>query len=323
MNLDPRDPTAEARAALGDPDLTPLVLEPSPPANLDPEFFADDPTVADPNASGIVSPIGTGEGTWSALVGIRPDLSQFAADRWLGDFKRLELLPARYNETRGALHQIAFFAIAPKRHSVNGKIGLRFTHHGFGTPFFGENEQVRVQDATLIYQRGREVETTPISTVAAACDALGIPYVVDWFPGLHDPLTPVGSDAALEIEPRAVRALADWFGFATSVLEQMRRVDGAVDPSRVQIWCEHFDPAFEMGSADAGRRASFGASPGDQHIDEPYLYVAPWAGVGDDPYWNASTFTGAVLDYQTLIAADDQRQTALDFFRKGWEKLSS
>ena len=323
MSIDPRDPKAEARAVVGDSQLTPLVLEPSPPANLDPEFFADDPTVADPNASGIVSPIGTGEGTWSALVDLRPDLSEFASDRWLGDFKRLQPLPARYNETRRALHQIAFFAIAPKRHSVNGKIGLRFTHHGFGTPFFGEDEQVRVHDATLIYQHGSEVETAQMTTVAAACDMLGIPYVTEWFADFHDPLMPVGPDVVLEVESDGSRALGEWFGFATSVLEHMRREDGAVDPSRVQIWCEHFDPAFEMGSADAGQRASFGASPGDQHHDEPYLYVAPWSGVDDDPYWNAAAFTGALLDYQTLIAADDQRQTALDFFRKGWAKLAS
>ena len=81
---------------------------------------------------------------------------------------------------------------------------------------------------------------------------------------------------------------------------------------------------MEIGSADAGQRASYGASPGDGSSAEPYLYVAPWNGVPDenDPYWNAEGFGGALLSYGELLAADDQRQAALDFFRTGLDKLT-
>lgn len=323
MRVESRDAVEEARLALQEPGMTPLVLEPSPPANQDADFFADDPTVAEAGATGVVSPFSGTAGSWSALAATRPGLAEFASDRWLGSFKRLQPVPARYTETRASLHQIAFFALAPKRHAVNGKIGLRYTYHGFGTPFFGDNEQVRVQDGQLVYQIGDEVRTSSITTVAAACNALGIPYVEEWFPELHDPLSPVGPDVALDVDVDAACALGDWFGFATSVLEQLRHDDGVVDASRIQLWCEHFDPAMEIGSADLGQRASFGASPGDGSSQQPYIYVAPWSEVDFDTHWNASGFTGASMSYDELLEADDQRQAALDFFRKGWRKLAS
>jgi hypothetical protein len=64
------------------------------------------------------------------------------------------------------------------------------------------------------------------------------------------------------VDPGAAAAIADWFGFATHVLERFR-TSGAEEMSRVQLWPEHFDPAVEAGSADRGQRASYGASPGD------------------------------------------------------------
>lgn len=324
MTITHRDPLAEARAVLTDQSLEPLVLEPAPPADLDPDFFADDPTDSSGVTGAVVSPVaGVGDTTWSDLAATDPGLAAFAADHWLGNFKRLEPLGPNHTETREALHQAAFFAIGPKRHAVNGKIGLRYTHRGFGTPFFGDDEQVRVEGDQLIHQTADDVKTTRITTVREAAEFLGLPYVVEWFPSFHDPLKPVDPDIALSVNGNASRVIGDWFGFATSVLEELRRTDGAVDASRVQLWPEHFDPAMEIGSADAGQRASYGASPGDGSSSEPYLYVAPWSGVPNegDPYWNAEGFGGALLSYGELLAADDQRQAALDFFQTGLDKL--
>lgn len=323
MRIESRNAVEEARLALQELNRTPLVLEPSPPANQDTDFFADDPTVPASDVIDVVSPFSGRDDSWSALVEARPELGDFASDRWLGDFKRLTPIPASYTETRASLHQIAFFALAPKRHAANGKIGLRYTYHGFGTPFFEENEQVRVQDGQLVHQIGDEVRTWPITTVRAACTALDIPYVEEWFPGLHDPLSPVGPDVPLDVDDEAARAIGDWFGFATSVLEELRHDGGVVDPSRVQLWCEHFDPAMEIGSAERNQRASYGASPGDESSQQPYLYVAPWSEVEQDTHWNAAGFIGASLSYDELLEAEDQRQAALDFFRKGWQKLAS
>lgn len=325
MTIEHRDPVAEARAALADDALEPLVIEPAPPADLDPAFFADDPTEPSGVTGTVVSPIaGVGDVTWTDLAADDPLVATFASDRWLGSFRRLEPLTGHHTRTREALHQLAFFAIAPARHAVNGKIGLRYTHRGFGTPFFGDDEQVRVEGDRLIHQTADDIRATSISTVGEAAAFLGVPYRVGWFPDFHDPLEPADPDTPLSVDLEASRAIGDWFGFATSVLEELRRIDGAEDVSRVQLWPEHFDPAIEMGSADAGRRASYGASPGDGSSVEPYLYVSPWSGVpdDDDPYWNAESFGGATLSYEHLLAADDQRGTALAFYRSGWDKLA-
>lgn len=107
----------------------------------------------------------------------------------------------------------------------------------------------------------------------------------------------------------------DWFGFAYSVLEELRaRATAAQAPSRVQIWPEHFDAALELGDEDAGARAAYGCSPGDERHPEPYIYVAPWTARPTGDLWNAQGFAGAELPYADLLAAADPRALALDFF---------
>jgi len=75
----------------------------------------------------------------------------------------------------------------------------------------------------------------------------------------------------------------------------------------------------DLGDEAAGQRANYGGSPGDEGHPGPYLYVGPWAH-RDGPYWNESF--GASLSYSDLLAADDQRQAALDFLRRGRDLLA-
>ena len=78
-----------------------------------------------------------------------------------------------------------------------------------------------------------------------------------------------------------------------------------------------------IGDGAAGQRATYGASPGDATSDEPYLYVGPWGEQDASlPYWNAEGFTGAMLKYSDLRAADDARQAALDFYMQGYAIVS-
>ena len=299
------------------------VLEPSPPVNTDPDWFADDPT--DPAGTGakIVTPI-PGEGTtWTEFAVGHPEITEYAADHWLGAYRRLAELPAAFDRTRRSLHQLAFFAIAPKRFDQTTKLALRYTHGGFGTPFFGDEEQIRVEGDLLVHQRGQEVRSTRITTLEEGCAFLSIPYRDVWFEGFHDPLSPAGGTTELPVDPAATAAIGDWFGFASSVLEEARRTPGAADVSRVQLWPEHFDLAFEMGALDSGQRASYGASPGDDGHTEPYLYVAAWGDIDrSDPYWNDATFNGASLPYSQLLDAEDQQATALAFLRDGFARLT-
>lgn len=316
------NPRAEARSLLP-PGHDARVLEPSPPASTDPVWFADDPTDPGEAAGTVVTPI-PGEGiAWAGLAEGDDRIALYATEHWLEGARPLVPPAGRFDTTRRALHQIAYFAMAPARYAATGRLGLRYTHRGFGTPFFGTGEQIRVENGTLVYQAGDTVQTEQVSTVGEAARFFGVDYSATWFEGFRDPLSPVGPHEPLDIDPGAAAALAGWFGFATHVLERARRTPGAVDVSRVQLWPEHFDPAFEMGSHEAGARASYGGSPGDDHHPEPYLYVAAWGDIDRaDPYWNDHAFNGASLGYAELAAAGDPYQVALDFFARGHDRLN-
>jgi hypothetical protein len=123
-------------------------------------------------------------------------------------------------------------------------------------------------------------------------------------------------DVPLEVDLTAARFIGDWFGFTTSVLEQLRaEAPREWEPSRVQLWPEHFDVAVELGNEQAERRAAYGGSPCDESHPEPYLYVAPWTARPEGELWQAKGFPGAELSYGEILAAPDQRAAALEFFR--------
>lgn len=317
-----RDPRAEAARALGDGHVS-SVLEPSPPALTD-EFFADDPTAfsdAEGEAAGRkVSPVGNADLTWSEVVDDRPDLAVFAGPRWLDGRRRLDQPPATLGETRLALHRVAAYVMSPARRRANGKIALRWTLGGFGTPFFGDDEQLRVDGTELVVQSGDTSRSIPLTTLNEVAAALGTVPDVEWASQFDIP-EPGDLDAALPVDPAASAWLGEWYGFATSVLEELRHDDESSDVSRIQLWPEHFDPAFEMLSDAEKRRASYGASPGDVHIDEPYLYVGPWYGDAQpaDDFW---TNGFAAQPLSEFIDADDQRGAALDFYRAGRRLLA-
>jgi hypothetical protein len=302
------DARSEARSRAGG-GYDPRVLEPSPPAVPDGPFFADDPT-----SGGDLVPVERpGTESWDALCRSSGDaeLSAWCAARWLGAWRRLGPLPVHFVNTVNALHAVAEHVIAPARHAATGKIGLRYTCGGFGTPFFGADRQVRMEGAQLVIDE----RASGLTTMLEAASLVGIEPGRGT--GVYEPNTPWDGAAVLDVDPQAAAALADWYGFCTSVLEQLRQ--DASDPSRVQLWPEHFDLAVDCGDDAAGRRANYGASPGDAGHDEPYLYVGPWqprAGA----FWNESF--GASLSYRQLLAADDQRGEALEFFAEATRRLA-
>ncbi len=68
---------------------------------------------------------------------------------------------------------MAEHVVAPSRHQVNGKIGLRFTRGGFGTPFFGSDVQVRVDADGMVVTSGAEQSTHALTNVGALAEILG------------------------------------------------------------------------------------------------------------------------------------------------------
>lgn len=302
------NPRAEAHERLGG-RYEVRVLEPSPPAVADPPWFADDPVAVDGAAPGrtLVSPIGNGDLRWEELARGDEELGAWCAARWLGPYRRLGPAPDSLEQTRLSLHRLAERVISPARRRANGKIGLRYTRNGFGTSFFGTDVQVRVSGAELIaLEQGRE-RRAPITTLRAAGEHVG------------EGLLPEDlnlDERPLELDPAACAFLGDWYGFAASVLEELRaEAAEAGEPSRVQLWPEHFDMAVELGDEDGGARAAYGLSPGDGSHPDPYLYVAPWSPPPPDALWQARAFRGAELSYGQLLAAEDQRAAALAFLR--------
>jgi hypothetical protein len=284
------------------------VLEPSPPAVDDPPWFADDPVArGDPSpARLVVSPVATGDLRWQELADDDRELAQWCSERWLASHRRLGSAPRGLVNTRVALHRLAEQVISPTRRNSNGKIGLRYTRGGFGTPFFGPDAQVRVEGTELVVVEEGAQRRDQITTLAAAATLIGSRLLPDFEVDY----------ASLQLDGEAAAFVGDWFGFACSVLEDLRAEAGAAaEPARVQLWPEHFDLALELGSEKAGARAAYGLSPGDEHHPEPYAYIAPWTARPSGELWQASGFSGAELPYAELVAADDQRQEALEFFR--------
>jgi hypothetical protein len=237
---------------------------------------------------------------------------------------RLLPLPERFNQTRDALHQIAFFVLGPVRYQSVGRMGLQAAPGGFGTPEF-DGRVARVEGDTLVYEQTDQIASQTITTLREAADFVGIEYRANWYKEFHDPLAPLDPDSTLDVDDTAARALGQWFNFGFQALDLVRErsVEGD-NASEIQLWPEHFDPATEVGSEERGQRAAYGASPGDGSHDEPYLYVAAWGEVDrSNPYWNDESFNGSSLGYSALASRDDSMKTALEFLLEGYRILHS
>ena len=308
------NPRAEAFERLGGAyDVR--VLEPSPPAVNRPPWFADDPTARGVVSPGreLVSPVTTGDLLWEDLTGSDPTLADWCADRWLGPLRRLERVPSGLVDTRRSLHALARRVIGPVRERANEHSGLRWTRGGFGTPFFGADAQVRVEFGDLVVQSRFRERRAQITTLAAAAELIGFDVNGD---------DTDCTEAPLVVDLGAARFIADFLGFATNVLEQLRAdVPADYEPSRLELWPQTFDLVVEVGMEHAGRRAAFGASLGDLSHDAPYLFVTPLDVRPTGDLWQADAFSGAELTYRELRTAPDQRACALDFLRSRVEAL--
>ena len=224
-------------------------------------------------------------------------------------------LPETFAGTRDALHRLAVYVISPAQRLVDGEIIMRATPGGFSTfPFDGR--VIGVDGADLVVDGARH----PIGSLTDAARLAGIEPDVGQL-GQFD-VPPHGDlDARLPVDAAAARALGDWFAFATDVLDAVRADAGPEeDATIVRIWPEHFDAAIDAGEEAAGRRATYGASPGDAHHAEPYLYASPWAG-RIDPFFGDPGFRGAALTYPQLAGSPDARGAALAFLREARDRV--
>jgi hypothetical protein len=221
---------------------------------------------------------------------------------------RLDLppLPAGFAATRESLHRLAEDVIKPAREQTSGEWTLVPTPGGFGTPVFGDDNQVRVEGAELVVrERGKE-RRAPIESLAVAAALIGPGLLPDGLAGL--------SDAPLAVDPAACAILAASYSRAAEGLDRLRESAGPADaPSEPILWPEHFDLAIELGDDAAGKRANYGLSPGDENHAEPYFYVGPWSAPAPGALWNAAGFDGAELGYGEMADSEDPVQLAVEF----------
>lgn len=227
----------------------------------------------------------------------------------------LPAAPAGLVTTRQSLTALAFYAIAPTRHAAEGRIGMVWTKGCCGTPSIVDGRRVRIEGGCLVDETERGSRLARITTLGAAGEFLGV--TPGPAPGVefHDAPPQPDLDETLTVDEEAVGFLGAWFGFGDVVLHRLHAAAGAPDDTSVQLWPEHFDMAIELGDGDAGTRASYGVSPGDDAESDPYIYVAPWTPQQGE-FWSAP-FGGAALTLSALREAPDPVAAALAFFEEG------
>jgi hypothetical protein len=220
---------------------------------------------------------------------------------------RLRPLPSTFGATRAALHRVAEELLAPARKPEN-EIALTQTPGGFGTPPFEFGHarlQVRVEGAELVLEEDGTERRGPIRSIADGARFLGPDLVA----------APQQDGQPLGIDPEATARLADFYAVGAEALSRFRTsLPAADEASEINLWPEHFDIALEAGDEAAGLRANYGASPGDEHHPDPYLYVGPWTAKPTGGPWNARGFNGAELGYDELASTADPVAAAVEFF---------
>ncbi len=223
--------------------------------------------------------------------------------------------------TRRALHCVAEHVVAKARYVDDGEIRLAASSSGFATPLLADKSRVWVDADELVVDGPGGTRWHHLSTIGEAAAFVG---VEPGFPSeLYPPATPLQVDEPLRLDRHAAEVLTAWNAFGAEMLDSFATEIADANPSPLILWPEHFDQAFYTEDAIEAFRANYGASPGDDGHPEPYLYVGPWQTPIADPFWNASSFDGAVLPLSGLTVAADPAEMALQFFRNGRAVLTA
>jgi hypothetical protein len=211
--------------------------------------------------------------------------------------------------TLESLHALAEHVVAAALYAETGRIGLRVELGGFTTPPFADDRRtVGVDHVELVVASAEGTRRAHLSTLGAAAQLAGVA------PGapasVYTPATVCDPDAALEIDAVSAEAVAQWHALGDDALRQWAEVLDPAAPAHATLWPEHFDVAIEVDGV------TYGASPGDDDIAEPYLYVGtPADRRSSDRFWNAPF--GAACSWEAISDAPD----AARFFQSGHRHL--
>ena len=234
----------------------------------------------------------------------------------------------RLATTRLSWHVLAGHVLAEERWRRAGRIGLSPRGDGLRTPP-DEPDGIDLIGSRLLLRRDGRTYEAPVTTLR---DARRVILGTDddrtrWAEELevHDPPPQVPADSILPIDPDVAFWLGEWFRLGGDVLERLTADEASVDASEPTLWPEHLDIAIEALRED--QRASYGLSPGDDGVPEPYAYVAVWypdrVGGLDDPLWNGGSFPGARLTARELAGSDVPDAHLLHWFRERRDLLAA
>ena len=213
--------------------------------------------------------------------------------------------PARLAVTRGGLHRVAEHVLAAARYAETGRIGLMPSPGGFRAPSGPDGTFLAVEGDELVVGSAAGTRRTALTTIRAAAEFVGVT------PGapaqVYKLATPLNLDEPLIIDSGAARLLAEWYQLGARAMSRLAAEIPGDQPGPVVLWPEHFDVGMTAAAIN------YGASPGDDQIPGPYLYVGPHDGPppGDPAFWNAPF--GAARTFRQIGTVAE----AVAFFREG------
>jgi len=173
---------------------------------------------------------------------------------------------ARLASTRAGWHRVAEHMPASALYRATGHTGLVPSPGGFWPPSFGTDARFLAVDGTeLVVSGAAGTKRTPLTTVRAAAEFAGVTPGAP--AGVSGPAAPPDLDAPLMIEPGAARLLAEWYGLGAQPLSRLAAEIPGDNPAGPVLWPAHFDAGMTAAAI------SHAASPGDDHITDPYLYA--------------------------------------------------
>jgi hypothetical protein len=214
-----------------------------------------------------------------------------------------------FTPTREALHRVAEHVVAAAQARAGAGIRLRCVAGGGFETLVGlpDGRRIGVIGRRIVVDGPHGRRDAELTTVAAAARFVGTEPGLP--SGIYDAATPFEPSRLLDIDDRAAAVLFDWFALADDALRRFGEDVGG-GPQQPVLWPEHFDVGITIDAVN------YGASPGDQHVVDPYLYVGPHAGPPTrDEYWN--TAFGAARTITDVRSVDD----AVRFFAAGRNRL--
>ncbi len=205
--------------------------------------------------------------------------------------------PARLAATRAGWHRVAEHMPAAALYRATGHNGLVRSPGGFRAPSFGTDGRSRAVDGSeLVVSGAAGTKRTPLTTVRAATEFAGI--MPGTPAGVSGHAAPPGLDAPLLIEPGAARLLAEWHGLGAQALSRFAAEIPGDQPAGPALWPAHFDTGMTAAAI------SHAASPGDDHITDPYLYAGPHDGLppGGPAFWNAPSGAVRIFGQAGIVA---------------------